>query len=110
HGAGVGLGIVGDGPHLVIDLIEQRRDQIHCGHGLLRSSLGCTLATSLEEMHAHDNKASKYYRIVGLQTTNTIGYYATSSGCSLPGSYSHRFPSRYVPRQRFPLTPRPFPG
>jgi hypothetical protein len=53
----------GDGTHLLIDLKEQRRDQIHCGHGLLRSSLCCTLSTSLEEVHAHDKKASKYYSI-----------------------------------------------
>jgi hypothetical protein len=53
----------GDRAYLLIDFIEQRRDQIHCGHGLLRSSLGCTLATSLEEVHAHGKKASKYYSI-----------------------------------------------
>ena len=47
----------------LIDLVEQRRDQIHWGHGLLRSSPGCTLSTSLEEVHVHGNKASKYYRI-----------------------------------------------
>jgi hypothetical protein len=57
----VGLGMFGDSAHLLIDLIEQHRDTIHCDHGLLRSSPGCTLATSLEEVHAHDNKASKYY-------------------------------------------------
>jgi hypothetical protein len=59
----VGFGVFGDGAQLLIDLVEQRRDQIHCGHGLLRSSPGCMLSTSLEEAHAHDNKASKYYRI-----------------------------------------------
>jgi hypothetical protein len=53
----------GDGVQLLIDLIEQRRDKIHCSHGLLRSSLGFTLSTSLEEVHAHDKKASKYYSI-----------------------------------------------
>jgi hypothetical protein len=53
----------GDSAHLLIDLIEQRRDKIHCGHGLLRSSPGCKLSTSLEEVQAHDNKASKYYCI-----------------------------------------------
>ena len=47
----------------LIDLVEQRRDQIHCGHGLLRSSLSFTLSTSLEEVHAHDKKASKDYYI-----------------------------------------------
>ena len=52
----------GDRAHLLIDLIEQRRDQIDGGgHRLLRSSQGCTLSTSLEEMHDHDNKASKHY-------------------------------------------------
>src|SRR5467141_3886508 len=60
-GPEVGLGMFGDSAHLLIDLIEQHRDTIHCDHGLLRSSPGCTLATSLEEVHAHDNKASKYY-------------------------------------------------
>jgi hypothetical protein len=53
----------GDSAHLLIDLIEQRRDKLHCDHGLLRSSQGCTLATSLEEVHVHDNKASKDYCI-----------------------------------------------
>jgi len=62
-GPEVGLGMFGDGAQLLIDLIEQRRDKIHCSHGLLRSSLGCTLSTSLEEVHAHDKKASKYYSI-----------------------------------------------
>src|SRR2546421_3743319 len=62
-GPEVGLGVFGDSAQLLIDLIEQRRDKIHCDHGLLRSSQGCTLSTSLEEVHAHDKKASKDYRI-----------------------------------------------
>jgi len=53
----------GDRAQLLIDLIEQRRDKIYGGHGLLRSSPGCTLATSVEEVHTHDKKASKYYDI-----------------------------------------------
>jgi hypothetical protein len=63
-GPEVGVGVFGDGAQLLIDLVEQRRDQIHCGHGLLRSSPGCTLSTSLEEVHAHGNKASKYDLII----------------------------------------------
>jgi hypothetical protein len=59
----VGFGVFGDGAQLLIDLVEQRRDQLLGGHGLLRSSPGCTLSTSLEEVHTHDNKASKYYHI-----------------------------------------------
>src|SRR6266446_942121 len=62
-GPEVGLGMFGDSAQLLIDLIEQRRDKIHCDHGLLRSSQGCTLSTSLEEVHAHYKKASKYYCI-----------------------------------------------
>jgi hypothetical protein len=62
-GPEVGFGVFGDGAQLLIDLVEQRRDQIHCGHGLLRSSPGCMLSTSVEEVHAHDKKASKYYCI-----------------------------------------------
>src|SRR5262245_24567092 len=62
-GPEVGLGMFGDGAQLLIDFIEQRRDKIHGDHELLRSSPGCTLATSLEEVHAHDNKASKYHCI-----------------------------------------------
>jgi len=62
-GPEVGFGVCGDGAQLLIDLVEQRRDQIHCGHGLLRSSPGCRLSTSVEEVHAHDKKASKYGRI-----------------------------------------------
>jgi hypothetical protein len=58
----VGLGMFGDRAHLLIDLIEQRRDKIDGGGPrLLRSSQGCTLSTSLEAVHAHDNKASKHY-------------------------------------------------
>jgi len=38
-------------------------DKIHCGHGLPRSSPGCTLSASLEEVYAPDKKASKYYWI-----------------------------------------------
>jgi len=53
----------GDRAHLLIDFIEQRRDKIHGDHGLLRSSQGCTRSTSLEEVHAHDKKASKDYYI-----------------------------------------------
>src|SRR5262245_30034622 len=62
-GPEVRLRMFGDGAHLLIDLVEQGRDQIHCGHGLLRSSPSCTLSTSWEEVHAHDNKAGKYYCI-----------------------------------------------
>src|SRR5262249_34814546 len=62
-GPEVGFGVCRDGAQLLIDLVEQRRDQIHCGHGLLRSSPGCMLSTSVEEVHAHDNKTSKYYHI-----------------------------------------------
>jgi hypothetical protein len=54
------FGVFGDGAQLFIDLVEQHRDKLHCDHGLLRSSQGCTLSTSLEEVHAHDKKASKY--------------------------------------------------
>src|SRR5215475_8607000 len=62
-GPEVGLGMFRDRAQLLIDLIEQRRDKIHGDHGLLRSWPGCTLATSLEEVHAHDKKASKDYWI-----------------------------------------------
>src|SRR6266704_6042889 len=52
----------GDRAHLLIDLIEQRRDKLDGGgHSLLRSSQGCTLSTSVEEVHDHDKKASKHY-------------------------------------------------
>ena len=52
----------GDRAHLLIDLIEQRRDKIDGGgHRLHRSSQGCTLSASVEEVHDHDNKASKHY-------------------------------------------------
>src|SRR5262245_31253685 len=59
-GPEVGLGMFGDSAQLLIDLIEQSHDKIHCDHGLLRSSPGGMFSTSLEEVHAHDNKASKY--------------------------------------------------
>jgi hypothetical protein len=52
----------GDRAQLLIDLREQRRDKIDGGgHRLLRSSQGCTLATSVEEVPDHDKKASKHY-------------------------------------------------
>ena len=60
-GPEVRLRVFGDRAQLLIDLREQRRDKIDGGHRLLRSSQGCTLATSVEEVHGHDNKASKYY-------------------------------------------------
>jgi hypothetical protein len=62
-GPEVGLGMFRDSAQLLIDLREHRCDQIHCGHGLLCSWPGCTLSTSVEEVHVHDNKASKYYYI-----------------------------------------------
>src|SRR5215475_1782290 len=61
-GPEVGLGMFGDRAQLLIDLIEQRRDKLDGGgHRLLRSSQGGTLSTSVEEVHDHDNKASKNY-------------------------------------------------
>src|SRR5215813_14262035 len=52
----------GDGAQLLIDLREQRRDKLDGGgHRRLRSSQGCTLATSVEEVPDHDKKASKHY-------------------------------------------------
>src|SRR5262249_59749912 len=61
-GPEVRLGVFGDSAQLLIDLVEQRRDKLDGGaHRLLRSSQGCTLSTSVEEGHDHDNKASKYY-------------------------------------------------
>jgi hypothetical protein len=62
-GPEVGRGVFGDSAQLLIDLIEQGRDQIEGDHGLLRSWQGVTLSTSLEKVHAHDNKTSKYYRV-----------------------------------------------
>ena len=37
----VGLGVFGDGAHLLIDLVEQRRDKIHRGHAALLSGEEC---------------------------------------------------------------------
>src|SRR6266446_1262685 len=63
-GPEVGLGTFGDGGQLLIDLVEQRRDKIDGGHRLLRTWQGCTLATSLEEVHDYDNRASMYYYLL----------------------------------------------
>ena len=62
-GPEVGLGVFGDRAQLLIDLREQRRDKLDGGgHGLLRFwQQGCTLSTSVEEVHGHDNKTSKHY-------------------------------------------------
>src|SRR5215475_10206028 len=74
-GPEVRLRVLGDRAQLLIDLREQRRDKLDGGgHRLLRSSQGCTLSTSVEEVHTHDNKANKYYVLIGLPETNTIGY------------------------------------
>jgi len=40
-GPEVGLGVFGDSAYLLIDLVEQRRDKIHCGHAALLSGEGC---------------------------------------------------------------------
>src|SRR5262245_31652468 len=60
-GPEVGLVMCGDRAQLLIDLREQRRDKIDGAHRLLRSWQGCTLSTSLEEVHDYDNRASMYY-------------------------------------------------
>src|SRR5256885_4605028 len=62
-GPEVRLRMFGDGAQLLIDLIEQRRDKIEGDHGLLRSWQGVTLSTSVEEVHDHDNKIIKYYKV-----------------------------------------------
>src|SRR5499433_4207887 len=61
-GPEVRLRMFGDGAYLLIDLREQRRDKIHCDHGLLHASPGVMLSTSVEEVHDQDNKTIKYYR------------------------------------------------
>jgi hypothetical protein len=53
----------GDGAQLLIDLVEQGRDKIEGDHGLLRFWPGVTLSTSVEEVHDHDNKTIKYYKV-----------------------------------------------
>ena len=50
-GPEVGLGMFGDGAHLLIDLIEQRCDQLHRGHAALLSGERCPQA-SVEELSA----------------------------------------------------------
>src|SRR6266446_1673974 len=60
-GPEAGLGVFGDGAYLLVDLVEQRRDKIDGAHRLLRSWQGCTLSTSVEEVHDYDNRASMYY-------------------------------------------------
>src|SRR4030095_544465 len=62
-GPEVRLRMFGNGAQLLIDLIEQRGDQLDGDHGLLRAWQGITLSTSMEEVHDQYNKTSKYYRI-----------------------------------------------
>jgi len=62
-GPEVGFGVFGDGAQLFIDLVEQGGDKIEGDHGLLRAWQGVTLSTSVEEVHDHDNKTSKDYRV-----------------------------------------------
>jgi hypothetical protein len=59
----VRLRMFGDGAYLLIDLVEQCCDKIEGDHALLRAWQGVTLSTSVEEVHDHDNKTSKYYRV-----------------------------------------------
>src|SRR6266700_5911120 len=60
-GLEAGIWVFGDGAYLLVDLVEQRRDKIDGAHRLLRSWQGCTLSTSVEEVHDYDNRASMYY-------------------------------------------------
>ncbi len=60
-GPEAGIWVFGDGAYLLVDLVEQRRDKIDGAHRLLRSWQGCTLSTSVEEVHDYDNRASMYY-------------------------------------------------
>ena len=62
-GPEAGIWVFGDGAYLLVDLVEQRRDKIDGAHRLLRSWQGCTLSTSVEEVHDYDNRASKYYYV-----------------------------------------------
>ncbi len=62
-GPEAGIWVFGDGAYLLVDLVEQRRDKIDGAHRLLRSWQGCTLSTSVEEVHDYDNRASMYYYI-----------------------------------------------
>ena len=62
-GPEVSFGVFGDGAQLFIDLVEQRRDKIEGDHGLLRAWQGVTFSTSVEEVHDHDNKSIKYYKV-----------------------------------------------
>src|SRR4029453_14388285 len=103
-GPEVGFGVFGDGAQLLIDLVEQGGDKIEGNHGLLRSWQGVTLSTSVEEVNDHDNKTSKYYRVIGLSETNTICYYqyydqrAPYNGqTALPRAHRHS-PSRSILR------------
>src|SRR5206468_9231908 len=57
--------MLGDGAHLLIDLIEQRRDKLDGGgHRLLRTWQGCTLSTSLEEVHDYGNRVIMAYHLL----------------------------------------------
>jgi hypothetical protein len=59
-GLEVGLGMFGDGAHLLIDLLEQRCDQLHRGHAALLSGEGCPQA-SVEELSADCKPKNLFY-------------------------------------------------
>src|SRR5262249_8121860 len=104
-GPEVGLGMFGDRAQLLIDLIEQRRDKIHGDHGLLRSSPGCTLSTSVEEVHAHDNKASTHYYSYWFVSDNPIGdvcYIGSGRRAREPLSPRRSAPSAALPGPHLP--------
>src|SRR5215510_13612296 len=63
-GPEVRLRMFGNGAQLLIDLIEQRGDKLAGDHGLLRAWQGCTLSTSVEEVHDYGNRIIMPYHLL----------------------------------------------
>src|SRR5919108_4267136 len=54
-------GVLGPGAQRRIDVVDQGGDNLRGGHGLLHASQGCTLLTSVEEVHDQGKVASECY-------------------------------------------------
>ena len=59
-----GVRMFGKGLHVVIHLAEEGDDTIHGRHVRLHARQGCTVPTSLEQVHDHFNAANERYWFV----------------------------------------------
>src|SRR5262249_56576677 len=83
-GPEMGLGVFGDGPYLVVDLVEQCRDTLHRDHAALLSGDGChpdPRGGVVGRLQAQKDVLLVFialYSLSSLEQTNTIGYVSSS--------------------------------